>query len=175
METLTPHPRNPRRGDVDEIEASLSRFGQQRAILVDADGRIVAGNHTYQAAKRRDWTHIAAVTTDLTDDGEIERYLVADNRTSDLGSYENVQLRALLADVAVLDGTGYDDGDRELLAALTAVPPVRQHEEMALRMILRYDRATYEAMTRRMDELAAEYGVETYSEVVERAVTDAAA
>jgi len=64
---LRPHPRNPRRGNVDAVAGSLERFGQQRPILALPDGTIVAGHHVVQAAAALGWTHVAVVRSDLTD------------------------------------------------------------------------------------------------------------
>lgn len=170
---LTPHPRNPRKGDVDLIAESLRRFGQQRPILTDREQRIVAGNHTYQAAVALGWTHVAALRTDLSEPGEIERYLVADNRTSDLATYDNAELLALLEAQPELAGTGYSDEDKALIAA---VERARQEERQAgtaevFRMILRYDQPTYERMIAAMDAQMEEHGDESYSAVVARIVT----
>jgi len=170
---LTPHPRNPRKGDVELIAESLTRFGQQRPVLIDAEQRIVAGNHTYQAAESLGWTHVAALRTDLSEPQEIERYLVADNRTSDLATYDNGELLALLKAQPELRGTGYTDDDAALIEAVERARAADRREGSAelFRMILRYDRETYERLIARFDQLAEEYGVESYSEVVERMVT----
>jgi DNA modification methylase len=120
-EDLHAHPSNPRRGNVEVIQRSLERFGQQRPLLALPDGTIVAGNHTYRAAVESGWTHIAVVRSDLTD-AEVDAYLVADNRTSDLGVYDDTQLAALLKrqyDDDTLLGTGYERDDvEELLTRL---------------------------------------------------------
>ena len=139
---LRPHPQNPRRGDVEAIRASLERFGQQRPILALPDGTVVAGNHTLRAATEAGWTHIAVVRSDLTE-AEVEAYLLADNRTGDLGEYEDDILAALLKpmyDADTLRGTGYERDDvEELLAELAwrsrgkvdaepdASPPIPEH------------------------------------------------
>ena len=39
IESVTRHPNNPRRGDVDAVAASLARFGQQKPIVVQAGTR----------------------------------------------------------------------------------------------------------------------------------------
>jgi hypothetical protein len=41
------------------------------------------------------------------------------------------------------------------------------------RMVLRYERETYEAMTEKLDALAEEWQLDSYSSVVERAMVDA--
>lgn len=110
---LRTHPRNPRRGNVGAIQESLGRFGQQRPLLATPDGTVIAGNHTYLAAVESGWTHVAVVRSDLTET-EIDAYLVADNRLSDLGTYDDANLADLLTSLQVdergLAGTGYDDG-----------------------------------------------------------------
>lgn len=173
---LTAHPRNPRKGDVELIQESLARFGQQRPVLVDAEGRIVAGNHTVEAAAELEWTHVAVIYTDLTDEQEIARYLVADNRTGDLATYDNAELEGMLAELNRLDGTGYTAHDVAFMKAMREMPdaaPPADGTEM-YRMVLRYDRETYEQMTERLDALAEEYDVDSYSEVVGRVLADAA-
>jgi len=124
VEELRPHPRNPRRGNLLEIGRSLDRFGQQRPILALPDGTIVAGNHTYLAAAELGWSHVAVIRSDLTD-ADIEAYLAADNRTADLGGYDDRVLLDLLTDLQQQDqalvGTGYDDEFlRQLLASVRA-------------------------------------------------------
>lgn len=110
---LRPHPRNPRRGVVPEIQKSLQRFGQQRTILALPDRTIVAGHHVWKAAQEEGWTHVAVDHSDLTDD-EVEAYLLADNRLSDIGFYDDATLVDLLrplSDQNALDGTGYSARD----------------------------------------------------------------
>lgn len=122
VEELRPHPKNPRRGNVEAIRHSLERFGQQRPALALPDGTIVAGNHTYAAAVELGWTHLAVVRSDLTDE-EVHAYLLADNRTSDLGVYEDVALADLLRPFYETDrllGIGYERDDVEDLLARVA-------------------------------------------------------
>ena len=120
VETLTTHPENPRRGDVERIAESLTRFGQTRPILVQSStGFIVAGNHTYRAAvEQKRWTHVARTLLDV-DDETARAYLVADNRLSDLGDYDydaQIALLNRLQDHGQLEGTGFtaDEVDDEI-------------------------------------------------------------
>lgn len=121
LKGLKPHPRNPRRGDVAQLAESLTRFGQTKALVVqNSTGFVLAGNRTLAAAKSLGWDTIAAVRVDL-DDAEALAYLIADNRTSDLGSYDDGKVMELLESLNNLTGTGYspDDVD-DLLARLSA-------------------------------------------------------
>jgi ParB-like chromosome segregation protein Spo0J len=74
---------------------SLERFSQYKPIVVQrSTGHILAGNHTYQAAKMSGWTHIAVVFKDC-DDATALALMLADNRTSDLGVYDDALLLEL--------------------------------------------------------------------------------
>lgn len=144
LSAVTQHPDNPRQGDAGAVAASLARFGQQKPIVVQkSTGWIVAGNHTWQGAtmagelertlfpdaedRGADWTHIAAVLSDL-DDLEAKAYAIADNRTSDLGTYDDERLARILAELASVDslvGIGYDGEDvDELLSSLRPFVPI---------------------------------------------------
>jgi hypothetical protein len=108
------HPRNPRIGDVEAIAASLRRFGQRRPVLVQASTRfVVAGNHLVRAARSLGWTEVAAVVEEL-DDATAIAYMLADNRTADLGGYDDALLAAILAEQEAagnLAATAYDADD----------------------------------------------------------------
>ena len=135
VDDLTPHPDNARRGDVDKIAASLDTFGQYKPIVVDKTTKhILAGNHTWAAAKQLGWTKIKVAWVNADTDQQLE-ILLADNRTSDLGSYDDKELAALLSKVAdndTLSGTGYEQADLDaLLRNLEAAdhPPVVADDE----------------------------------------------
>lgn len=121
---IVTHPRNPRRGKVDLIAESLERFGQVRPILVNGN-RIIARNHTYLAAVKLGWTHVAIVRLQFDDDAEAVAYLLADNRLAELGQYDPAQEIELLEELEASgrwDGTGYDpDALEDLRAAHGAV------------------------------------------------------
>lgn len=110
------HPQNPRRGDVPSIVGSLERFGQLVPLVVwKQKGYVVAGNHRLLAARELGWTHIAVVEVEL-EKQEADAYLLADNRTSDLGRYDDdarLKLLRSLSDRGRLAGTGYSPDDVE--------------------------------------------------------------
>lgn len=122
--------KNPRRGNIDAIARSLEINGQYRPIVVNIGshtGRpleVLAGNHTLAAAKRLGWVSIQATTVDV-DDLAAARIVAADNRTADLGDYDNASLADLLQaiadDAGTLAGTGYADDYLDKLLADDAV------------------------------------------------------
>lgn len=104
IDSISPHPKNVRQGDVGAICTSLQAHGQYRPILVQkSTGFIVAGNHTWSAAKSLGWDKIAVIELDMDDDRAL-RILLADNRTSDLADYDSFALAEILSEFA----RGYD-------------------------------------------------------------------
>lgn len=50
-----------RTGPLDDIKASLQRFGQVHPILATSDGVIFGGNRVWEAAKELSWQTVMAV------------------------------------------------------------------------------------------------------------------
>lgn len=123
LKRLRPHPKNVRQGDIGAISESLRVHGQYRPIVAQTStGHILAGNHTYKAAKALKWDTIHVVWVDVDDD-EALRILLVDNRTTDLATYDSQLLADLLTAMTEsemkLAGTGFDGDDLdELLADL---------------------------------------------------------
>lgn len=117
IDSLLPHPDNPRRGNVDLIAESLEANDQYRPIVVQASTRhVLAGNHTMLAAQKLGWDKIQAVLLDV-DDEKARRILLADNRTGDVGGYDDEALAGLLQSLPDLAGTGYAPADLDDLLA----------------------------------------------------------
>lgn len=123
IDRVQPWEANPRQGDVGAISVSLSEYGQTKPIVVQrASGRIIAGNHTWQAAKALEWTKIAVAFVDL-DDATAEEYATVDNRTSDRASYdEELQVAVLrrIQERGRLEAVGFDDDDLNTLVERVA-------------------------------------------------------
>jgi site-specific DNA-methyltransferase (adenine-specific) len=129
IDSLQALPGNPRRGDVDAVAASLSRFGQRKPIVVRKDdGTIIAGNHTWQAAKKLGWSEIAVAYVG-DDDVTAQAYALADNRTAELGDYDDELLKQLIesvgsVDLDLLKDTGWSqDAVEELLTKIESENP----------------------------------------------------
>lgn len=113
---LNPYHKNPRRGDIETIRESLRTNGQYRPIVVNRGtktGRpneILAGNHTFAAAKAEKWTEIAATFVDVDND-QAAKLVVIDNRASDKAKNDKDVLADLLGSLDDLEGTGYSAED----------------------------------------------------------------
>ena len=98
IESISTDPANARSHGERNLEAirdSLRAFGQQKPIVVDGRGIVIAGNGTLEAAKRLGWTEIAIVRTDL-EPGQATAFGIADNRTAELADWNDEVLRSLL-------------------------------------------------------------------------------
>jgi DNA modification methylase len=114
------HPRNPRLGDVAAVAASLARFRQVKPIVVQrSTGYVIAGNHVLRAALSLGWTEIAANVQGL-DDADAMALMLADNRTADLGGYDDTLLAAILAEQQAEDNLAATGYDADAIAALIA-------------------------------------------------------
>lgn len=114
--------KNPRVGNVEAIAESLSHNGQYKAIVVNLgsktgrENEILCGNHTYLAARRLGWDQIEASLVDV-DDELATTIVLADNKTADLGEYEEALLAELFQSLPSSAGTGYTDQEMSLLIA----------------------------------------------------------
>ena len=137
IDDITPHPKNVRQGDIGAISESLKAHGQYRAIVVQrSTGHILAGNHTWKAAKALGWKQISAHFIDC-DDEKAMRILLADNRANDLATYDDAALAAVLKELAatddgltgtLFDGDSLDDVINDLQDDGTAVSFNSQYE-----------------------------------------------
>jgi site-specific DNA-methyltransferase (adenine-specific) len=84
IKSLRPYKGNPRVGDIATIRESLETNGQYRPIVVRrATNEVLAGNHTWQAARELGWQEIAATFVDV-DAEQARRIVLVDNRAKDL-------------------------------------------------------------------------------------------
>jgi hypothetical protein len=126
IDSLKPLEGNPRKGDVQAVMRSYDRFGQRKPIVALKDGTVIAGNHQLKAARELGWTEIAVVFVE-DDEQTAQAFALADNRTADLGTYDNEaladMLKAVSIDPELLSATGYDADDlAELLDSIEPLP-----------------------------------------------------
>jgi len=107
--SISPDPANTRkhsRRNLDAIKASLRRFGQQKPIVVDSRGTVLAGNGTLAAATELGWSEIQIVRTALAG-VDATAFGIADNRTAELAEWEETLGEVLKA----LTDAGVDAAD----------------------------------------------------------------
>lgn len=115
IKSIRTYDKNPRIGNIDAIAESLEASGQFKPIVVnERTGMILAGNHTYLAARKLGWKDIYASFIDVDDD-TAKRIVLADNRTADMGEYDDTLIAELLASLPDIAGTGYTEVDLDEL------------------------------------------------------------
>lgn len=132
IDTLNQHPDNPRNGDIEVIAESIRVNGYMAPVVVQATTRrILAGNHRYAAMLSLGQTQIPAVFVDVTDE-QAARYLVADNRTSDLARNDEALLAQILLDLSQSEigllGSGWDEHDMHALLLEVDKDPLPEGE-----------------------------------------------
>ncbi len=128
--SLRPHPRNPRRGDLEAVKESLRHHGQYRPVVANRPtGEVLAGNHVLHAARELGFAEIAATFVDL-DEEEATKLVLVDNRTSDLATYDDELLAELLSGLDDLAETGFDEAALSDLLDEAAPPPPYEDEDL---------------------------------------------
>ena len=110
------------RRNLDAIKASLRKFGQQKPIVVDAKGIVLAGNGTLTAAKELGWIEIQATRTELAG-VEATAFAIADNRTAELAEWDDSLadvLKSLADSGQDLAELGFEKADIDELLPPTA-------------------------------------------------------
>lgn len=142
LDDLQPNPDNPKRHDVDTIDASIGRLGYVEPVVIDGrTGYLVSGHGrraTLRAMKERgvppppgvdvdpetDVWRVPAVTGwESVDDDEATAAIIALNRTTEIGGWEDDSLLDLLDTLGEIDdgleGVGFDDDAIRELEMLT--------------------------------------------------------
>lgn len=127
---LVPFPGNPRRGNVDAIRASIRANGFFGALVVRRSTReILAGNHRFLAGVAEGMTKFPVNFVDV-DEVQARKILLADNRTGDLGSYDENALADILRSLSAtadevesaIAGTGYSVDEVAAILDSAAAP-----------------------------------------------------
>lgn len=135
ISALKQDPKNARKRTAQSkhlIQESLNRYGAARSIVIDEDGRILAGNGTIDGAKAAGITKVRVIETDgdeiiavrrsgLTEHEKVGLAL-ADNRTSDLSEWDAEMLHNLSQEQDIAPWFSEDD-IAELLGNKTEFDP----------------------------------------------------
>lgn len=150
IDELAPASRNPKRHDLVALRASVARFGYVEPVVVDdRTGRLVAGHgrlEDLQALRGGGNQPPPGIEVDESGawlvpvvrgwasrtDAEADAYLVASNRTTELGGWDSASLGELLGELSAnedLVGTGYDNDSLAALLESLAPPEVEPEAE----------------------------------------------
>ena len=123
VSALVPDPANPRvhkRPQVRAIARSITAFGFNAPILVDAASRVVAGHGRLEAAKLLGLATVPVIRLEHLSEPQLKAYMIADNRLNERSSWDDAQLAQRLKELqdVVLDfeieATGFEPPEIDL-------------------------------------------------------------
>ena len=131
---LKPHPSNPRthsRKQIQQVAASIARFGFNAVVVINGDGMILVGHARAAAAKLIGLQTVPCIRVGHLTAAEERAYLLADNKLALNSGWDTALLADVLAELSIelptlevpldVTVTGFDPG--EIDAVLT------DHEE----------------------------------------------
>jgi len=95
LDTLAPYPRNPRlhgEGQIEQIAASIKRWGFTIPLLIDEAGQLIAGHARLEAAKKLGLKRAPVMTARGWNEDEKRAYVIADNRLAMNSSWDDALL-----------------------------------------------------------------------------------
>jgi ParB-like chromosome segregation protein Spo0J len=162
IESISSDPANARKHGAKNLAAiknSLRRFGQQKPIVVDADGVVRADNGTLAAATALGWKEICVIRTALVG-SEATAYAIADNRSGELAEWDedmlSKELTALDAENFSLGDIGFDETDLKKLLDDQAPMDLELGEQKWLVVVTCKDEADQVAFLEQMSAVGRE-------------------
>ena len=109
---LIPYENNPRINDdaIDVVANSIKEFGFKNPIIIDKDNVIVCGHTRRLAAIKLGLTEIPCIRADDLTEDQIKAFRVADNKTSELSTWDLDKLKIELGDIELnMADFGFED------------------------------------------------------------------
>ncbi len=119
---LKPHPSNPRvhpKKQIRQIAESIKAFGFRMPVIIDQDNRLICGHARTEACKLIGLELVPAVRVTDLDDAQIRGLMIADNRLTEISTWDDQLLGEHLKVLSDLDLNfdieciGFDYGEIE--------------------------------------------------------------
>jgi DNA modification methylase len=137
---LKPSPGNPRRhsqSQIKQIAKSIETFRFNAPILIDSNDQIIAGHGRVEACKKLGWTEIPTIPLEHLSPEQAKAYLIADNRLTDISTWDDALLASALKELAAVDltfdleATGFSMGEIDVrIEALDGTPPADAADQL---------------------------------------------
>jgi ParB-like chromosome segregation protein Spo0J len=161
--------------NIETIKASLRKFGQQKPIVVDAKGIVIAGNGTLTAAQELGWTDIQATVSQLTGIDKVA-FGIADNRSSELAEWDQQVLATLLKEIPITDSDllsacGFSESEHEkLVVDLTGKEINNLAEEWSgMPEFTQEDKTSFRSI---IIHFASQEKVDDFAKLIDQSITD---
>lgn len=105
---LIPYERNPRihpQTQIDQLAGSIREWGWTMPILIDADDNVIAGHGRLYAAQQLGIDEVPCVTATDWPEEKKKAYVIADNKLSENGSWDD---GLFFAELRSLQDSGFD-------------------------------------------------------------------
>lgn len=146
--------RNAKDHDIGTLTESMIRFGYTQPVLIDKRNKKLLAGHgrikalktlkegNYDAPKNifvdDDTWLVPCHEIDMQNDGEAEAYLIADNRLTELGGWNDdlllESLHNILQETGSLDGTGWDLEDMDDILKTMEEPITQEKEDVTIKV-----------------------------------------
>jgi hypothetical protein len=135
---LQPDPRNARLHKPPQIAAiarSMRTFGFNVPLLIDGEGRIIAGHGRMEAAKKNGLVEVPVIRIEHLSEAQRTAYMIADNRLTDLSRWDEQVLGETLRDLSLaeldfeLDAIGFSVGEIDLRIESVSDSPISTDDD----------------------------------------------
>ncbi|MEG3169168.1 DNA methyltransferase [Sphingomonas sp. LB3N6] len=122
LKARSDNPRVHSKKQVQAIMTSMRQFGVTHPVLIDDQDQIVAGHGRVEAALALGLATIPVICLHHLTKAELKAFMIADNRTAELATWDRELLAKSFAEIEVLDNeldlsvTGFDVEEVDLLA-----------------------------------------------------------
>lgn len=105
IEEISPYEKNPRNNEeaVQFVANSIKEFGFKVPIIIDKDNIIVAGHTRYKACLKLQIKEVPCIIADDLTEEQIKAFRLADNKTSEIATWDFDLLEQELAEIGNLD------------------------------------------------------------------------
>jgi DNA modification methylase len=126
IDTLKPDPANPRRHikrQIRQIADSIKTFGFNVPILIDRDGKVVAGHGRLLACRLLGITEVPTLCLDHLTAAQARAFMIADNRLTEIATWDDRLLAQQFKELSLLgldfhiEVTGFEMGEIDLRIA----------------------------------------------------------
>jgi DNA modification methylase len=132
IDELKPDPANPRlhsKKQIRQIANSIRKFGFNAPVLVDRNDKVICGHGRLLACRELRMTDVATVCLDHLTPAQARAFMIADNRLTEIASWDDRLLAEQLKELSLLDLdfslelTGFEMGEIDLrIASFEEVP-----------------------------------------------------
>jgi hypothetical protein len=188
LDELSPHPRNPRKGNVEAIAKLIQEHGFHGTLVAQlSTGRILAGEHRWRALQLLGYEGVNVDWRDV-DDEQALAIVLTDNRASDLADYDMPTLAEVLGEMPDPSAVLYDQPDVDAILKSVAPPQETQNarevnslREMAQnypdavvrQFVLGFGRPHYQWVVARFASLKEKYKLDSNQAILIRLLEEA--